>query len=72
MSRQVMLLLPEDVLGALPAALPGPDYATIVEDSEAERVGVRVLPPVSNDDEATAQGEPEDSLVWVLRPRANI
>ncbi|KAE8970341.1 hypothetical protein PF004_g7637, partial [Phytophthora fragariae] len=38
MSRQVMLLLPEDVLGALPAALPGPDYATIVEDSEAERV----------------------------------
>ncbi|KAE8962518.1 hypothetical protein PR001_g29683, partial [Phytophthora rubi] len=48
------------------------DYATIVEDSEAERVGVRVLPPVTNDDEATAQGEPEDSLVWVLRPRANI
>ncbi|KAG6957443.1 hypothetical protein JG687_00009973 [Phytophthora cactorum] len=67
MAQQLLLLLPEDVLDGPPAHLLGPEYAEIVDDSVAERVGVRVLLANPPDDEEAEQAA--EVSEWASRSR---
>ncbi|KAG2766109.1 hypothetical protein PC129_g15229 [Phytophthora cactorum] len=70
MAQQLLLLLPEDVLDGPPAHLLGPEYAEIVDDSVAERVGVRVLLANPPDDEEAEQAA--EVSEWASRSRVNL
>jgi hypothetical protein len=69
MPRQMLLLCPEDVLNGPPPSLAGPAYAEITDDSEPDRVQVRLLPLGALT--GTPRREHAGTCLWVHRSRAN-
>ncbi|OWZ09449.1 hypothetical protein PHMEG_00017849 [Phytophthora megakarya] len=72
MAHQLLLLLPEDIPDQRQRLPAGPEYAEITDDTEADRVGVRVLlaAPDSIRDGEEATAHPGD-CVRVNRIRVN-
>ncbi|TMW68299.1 hypothetical protein Poli38472_005767 [Pythium oligandrum] len=82
MSTQLLLLHPEDVPRDSPVQLAAPEYASIIDDSRPDSVGVtlaRSQPATSSDSGSDVEDEDEDSspapdgsdVIWVARSRVN-
>jgi hypothetical protein len=72
MTRQVLLFFPEDVTDASAPALMAPEYAFIVDDTEADRVGVSLLlaadPPGDSPDGSSPR---HSECLWLSRQTEN-